>query len=51
MHDRVADLQKDNKTLQESLNTAQAAIDDLNSSSTATCATLETHTESGKRQC
>ena len=43
MQGRVAELEKENKNLQESLNTAQADIDDLNSSSTATCATLETH--------
>ena len=43
MQGRVAELEKENKSLQESLNTAQADIDDLNSSSTATCATLETH--------
>ncbi|CAH3170416.1 unnamed protein product [Porites lobata] len=43
MQDRVAELEKENKSLQESLNTAQADIDDLNSSSTATCATLETY--------
>ena len=43
MQGRVAELEKENKSLQESLNTAQADIDDLNSSSTATCVTLETH--------
>ena len=34
MQGRVAELEKGNKSLQESLNTAQAHIDDLNSSST-----------------
>ena len=43
MQGRVAELEKENKNLQESLNTAHADIDDLNSSSTATCATLEIH--------
>ena len=43
MQGRVVELEKENKSLQESLNTAQKDIVDLNFSSTATCATLETH--------
>ena len=45
MQVRVIELEKENKSLQESLNTAQKDIVDLNLSSTATCATLETHTK------
>ena len=43
MQGGVVELEKENKSLQESLNTAQKDIIDLNLSSTTTCATLETH--------